>query len=891
MSATITSLGGAGGYQITGSKRVHVDVILDLSGGQGAEAEFTVSFPIAAAPTITLVSVTGGGTQPITFAAAPPDPSPAFATRTVAVTHADAAGTRTFTLTIGDPGSSPVDRWTLALVFAAPAASVTAEPSLHVTALTVEADPILDCPPLPATVSAGQAISLVGRARRNTAPLPTAASYTSPAPVLTWTQTAGATTIVTAGALTAMNVGSPSAPGVGVTATTAAPGVAGALTYQFTAAFGDFTDTFTGTVQVQAVNHRWMVALDRSKTMTGTKWTSATTAANLWVDVVSAFRLPNNAQDSIGVLTFDDSSTAGFRGSGVDPAVQVRWPGAAMGALRSVTDASMDGLTVGGAPALGGPANQTPLGDGLVTSIDAMVAATTTAADLYDLAVFSDGVENSGSVKVDPASGISTAAAAHDFDAEKNTGARSALVFGTGASANTKVYPIGPISPAPVNPAPLAVLGSYGLGSFPMPAGVRDVLPTAFGSALLPRLGAANVVILPDDTLLNAPDPVSTANKQVYFKVPAGDDKLAIAVLCDNVARDKTLHLLWRTQQDSGGFDPVLPAAALTRVARDGYLFAVVDLTQVTAVATEWRLSVTKAGTPSTTEDIAKENVFAGRDLNVRSEITFDRDSYYNDEPMVVRGSVFADRGPVKDVKISVEVEGPAISDGELLAANARVAEPPLPADAPDSRDAALTRVLASRKQATLPTVSYKSVFIDGTNELQPDRAAAGHYGNVFAKGWREGRYDFRFTIAGKTAEGGSFVDAYRTSRMVKIRADDASSPVTVSGFDARAPKGLRAARVTVTPTDAMGQRLGPYRSSDVVFTTSSGTFVGDVESAYDGSYSQSLLFAATHRPVVTVQVQGRSFTPVVAAPGLIGFITMLVRRAFAWLVRYARRG
>jgi hypothetical protein len=448
-----------------------------------------------------------------------------------------------------------------------------------------------------------------------------------------------------------------------------------------------------------------------------------------------------------------------------------------------------------------------------------------------------------------------------------------------------------------VNTVPLNVLGAYGRGTFPMPIGVQDVLSTAFGSALLDRLDASSLDVMADDTQLESSDPAFATDKQVYLQVPAGDDKLVVAVLCSNTApRNKTLHLLWRLQA-GGGFDPV-PVAALQSVARDSYLFAVVDLAQVSTAATEWRVSVTKkVGTVTTNEDVPPDSVLAGRDLNVRSEITFDRDSYFNDEPIVIRGSVFAGGQAVKNARITVEVAGPALSAGELLAANAKVAEPPVPTQPgavvgpPDTRDGALLRVLASRKATTLPTVQYKSVFIDGTNDLQPDPAGEGRYGNAFTKNGREGRYEFRFRIKGKTDEGSAFSDVYRASREVKIRADDISSPVSVDTLDARAPKGLRAARVTVTPRDAMGQRLGPYRSSEVEFITSSGTFIGDVESGYDGSYSQSLLYAAVHRPVVTARVQGRTFTPILVAPGFVGWLTGLVRRASAWLVRYARRG
>ena len=895
-NAVITPSGG--GYAITGSQRVHVELQMDLSGGIGAEAEFTVAFPLAPVPVLTLVR--GAESQAVTFAAAPPDPSPTFTNRTVSVAHSDAAGTRTVTFVIGDTSlaPSPNDVWTLKITgLSAVAGTTSVTPSLNVTGLAVEADVFLDAPALPATAFAQQVLALSAKARRNRMPLPTTLDYNPPAPALSWAGDAP----ITAGSLVVApaTFAAPAADGYSATASVVIPplAVATPLAFTFTATFGEFTGTFTGTVQAQPLNHYWLIALDRSNTM-GTagavKWGNAKAAANLWADIVSAFRLPGATQDRIGVLTFDDAGS-GFRSATPAASVQIRWPGAAMGAVASIGDPSMDGLKVGGADVLGSPAQQTPLGDGLVKSLDEMLAVGGGAGSTYELMVVSDGVENTGTVKVDAASPISNAALAQTFDAVKSAGSRAALSFGAGG--NVRLYPVGTTAPAPGNTTTLNLLGGYGLGPYPMSAGLADLLSTAFGSALFSTLGASQVSIslgVLDNT--NFPDPAPVgAGKQVYFLVPAGDDKLVVAVLCNNSARDRTLKLTRRQQLVNGPFQ-ALPAAAVTYASRDRYLLAVVDLAQLSNVATEWRVAVDRTSGGVTQEPVAATDVLAGRDLRVRATVAFDRDSYFNDEPMVVRTSLFAGGRAITDAVITVEVEGPAVSEGELLAANPKLTAPPtkpelaLTADGvpSGSREAALARVLARSKQSAIPTVRYKSVFIDGTNVLQPEGGQPGHYGNVFVKNWREGRYDFRFTIAGRTEEG-AFSDVQRVSRMVRLRVDDAASPVSVGEMDARAPEGLRAARVTVTPTDAMGQRLGPFHIPEVEFDTSSGTFLGAVESDYDGSYSQAFLYPASHRPVVTVRVQGRALTPVLVSPDLVGTVAGLLRRALSWVIRYAR--
>jgi len=290
----------------------------------------------------------------------------------------------------------------------------------------------------------------------------------------------------------------------------------------------------------------------------------------------------------------------------------------------------------------------------------------------------------------------------------------------------------------------------------------------------------------------------------------------------------------------------------------------------VTTAATEWRIGYTTGGTA---QPINLANVLAGRDLHVRTAIAFDRAVYYNDEPIVVKASAHAGGRPISGARITVEVEGPALSEGELFVSNSDLAIPPKSrrrtresADGPHpgSREAFLGRILAAKKLKTFPTVQYKSVFVDGTNELRADRYAGdGYYSNAFTKNWREGTYHFKFTISGKTPEGGEFSDVHAQSRLVKLRADNASSKIAVVEVPKGHTRGLRSVRVKVTPRDALGQHLGPFHAADVKFHTTRGEFVDGMESELDGSYSQILAYPEKEVPVVTAEVQGRMFTSV----------------------------
>ena len=916
--ATI-QLNMAGEYEVTSDPtRVHAELSLDLTREPNDSAMLSVSYPFTSntVPTVA-VKPPSGSSLLLTFPA-PANPSTAIPGYEVEWGGSDANGIRTVAIVIHKlSASAGFEDWVvkIASIPAAPAGGMTKiMPSNNTTVTRVESDPIFGplsvTPPAP---FAGQQITLTGTVRRNTLPPPTQFDYnppaaTAPLRVLAWSQSSGppaAVTAMTNPAAATVNL----ADGFSAVVTFNLPaGISGTLGYTLTATFDDPTtpgtaDDFTAsrsfTFPVSGVADYWMLLVDRSGTMaqgTPVKRTNAVVTAQVWADVISAFRYSSTSTspDRIGLIDFNDASPCGFRATGAAP-VTVSWPAAAaMGPLKAIDDPNQDKFKVAGNPVLGVPQDQTPLGDALIKALDVMAATSGGNQTFrYHMLVVTDGIENTGTVKVDAASMVGNASVAQTFDLIKSSGSRT--IFNYTSTGNTRIYPVATGVANTTNATVVNSLGTYGIPAASMPNGVRDLFPNTFGTALFGALGAVKQNVFAQPPFFGSdPDVVATpaaADKYAYFVVPDDErDKLVVLLLWN--AATNALELGWRTTATA--FQAVA-AAAVTEAKRDTHVVATVDLSQLSTNATEWRVSYrngTAAGSPLQTIDAA--NVLSGRDLHLRTSIAFDRDVYYNDEPMVITASAHAGPTPIDGAKVVVELEGPALSEGELLASNSHLGMPPKDIAVPDglhpvSREAFLGRVLASKKMQTMPQVGYECPFVGG-NELRPDRdLAPGFYSNAFTKNFREGTYHFKVTITGKTPTGGVFSDVHSASRVVKIRPEDAFSEIAIAeGLDGPTP-GLRSARIRVTPRDALGQRLGPLRAGDVEFLTTRGAFLDQVESAFDGSYSQILVYPEKQVPLVTVQVHGRSFTPVVVSGGLGGAVTRIVRRVQAWLVRLAR--
>jgi len=74
--------------------------------------------------------------------------------------------------------------------------------------------------------------------------------------------------------------------------------------------------------------------------------------------------------------------------------------------------------------------------------------------------------------------------------------------------------------------------------------------------------------------------------------------------------------------------------------------------------------------------------------------------------------------------------------------------------------------------------------------------------------------------------------------------------------------------QIVVMPKDARGEFLGPFRTNEVAFHTTAGSFQGDLVDLPNGSYTRTLVYATNQNPIVTITVQGKPLEPALVEPG-----------------------
>jgi hypothetical protein len=185
-----------------------------------------------------------------------------------------------------------------------------------------------------------------------------------------------------------------------------------------------------------------------------------------------------------------------------------------------------------------------------------------------------------------------------------------------------------------------------------------------------------------------------------------------------------------------------------------------------------------------------------------------------------------------------------------------------------------LQTLLAEQNLAQLPVTTVTTgIFTDGTNLLIDDgahgdgTAGDGDYANTFADTTKEGTYTFTFDIAATLPDGSTFTRTFTQSKWVGVEVAPWNSLVAIAAATTL-PNGLVSRQILVTPKDARGEFLGPFRTNEIAFLTTAGSFQGDLVDLPDGRYSQTLVYPQGQNPVVTVTVQGKPLEPVPVVPG-----------------------
>jgi hypothetical protein len=640
----------------------------------------------------------------------------------------------------------------------------------------------------------------------------------------------------------------------------------------FTAGEPDNTEDVN--VTIEPAHHRLALVLDRSGSMTSpagastSKWAAALQASHAWLDLMSAFRAP--AGHKAGFETFEDDV---FGYGPCAPAADVTFRDPANGAAAPglsdlVQFANLNALN------LGAPQTMTPIGDALSLSFKALVTPPLQTADVCTVFLATDGLENSGCVTVKPVSppGVTKTVA-------------SELVSQAGLKAKVAFYALAIGDSVDED----AIDGLPALGGRPgyyRLTNTTTELLSAFGQMIGHSVGAADL----GATINNASPPGPAA----FFKTNAGERRLVVVVTWTSPAATETLQLSHRTQ---GSNEPwtalsVGSGSGTTLTTRATHALMAVELATalsgLPSTARDWKVErLDTATSPATAK--AVDAALAVVDLHVDAQVSFDKQAYATGEPMIISCTVLAGKEPVLGATVVVEGDAPATGLGSYLAINgAKVAGPVSVSQighgklsdlqSPDRGDeggrqdphapkkAILDHYLALDGLNALPRAN--AVFEDGTDRLHDDGAhhdgAAddGVYANRYIP-TKEGTVTLRFHAEGTLPDGSEFSRVITVSKWVGVDAHPPSSPVVFTAV-AQPPAGFVGQVISITPRDANGEYVGPFRENRIGIEADAGSFDGPVDSLLDGSYTRTLLHRREENPTITVTVDGK---PVATRP------------------------
>ncbi|KAM3090261.1 choice-of-anchor X domain-containing protein [Phormidesmis sp. 146-35] len=874
-----TTVTSSNTFTISNSRGAIVNLSLDLSGPK----TFTVQYPTAGNNVqITLIKIEGGVVRQRDLLPGGIH-NDSFTNRTVVPSTNMVGADTELSCTLSSSVAVAGDLWVVKIVNNSPPPVSTTYvftqgQNLFETTITrIMSDPVsaITAPTPGAIVPEKNSVNLTAALANGTAAAPTVIGAPIPTITYTWNRTSGGDAI----AVTAF----PTIPSASQTFPFNPPGVYGnktiniLVTTRFEAPELLGVGVLENTSVPQALvivprTQHLMLVLDRSGSMSGSKWENAQTAARILAQLFAGLRKDVSPTDKVGVLVFEDN-TCNWHNPPFNALVTPILPLSSIDLIFG--DEFNDICTLDFGPA----GSCTPISDGLLKAMELFNGLGVADDPRFTIILLTDGYENSGTTRVDPST--SAPAFVRNFSVARNDYPN--------VNSRLSIYTIGLGSTVQDD-----VLNNLPLPAGAGPAGIyRNVTDVG-----LIKQAIAQMVGFSQEAQPIAPMPPLTTDRsplgqQIYLRLEPKVNRLGLAIEWNN--RTDTIELARRNQGDTAAFLSL--DVGVERCPKHG--FVTVDLAQLyggedSVPATEWRVVHRSGGIP---QAISADNLLAFVDLFVKADIEFDRNEYYTGDVMTITCRIRAGSNPVTDAKVTVELARPGEGLGTFLATNGANYKPVQPsgADPAHPKLAMLQQLLRQNELNELPILKPPSIFADGSNQLFDDgnhedgSANDGNYANIFKDTSKEGTYTFRFLVEGKLPDGSMFNRLFTISKWAGVKVDSLSSSVVLN-FGLDASRGFRAAQIFVTPRDRSGEYLGPFRTSDVAFSTTAGQFQGDIISLPDGRYTQVIVYPQNEVPIVTVQVQGKEFLPTVVASGCLGWLFLWVRSLLEWLLRLIGR-
>lgn len=841
---------GATTYTIQDSRAVIADLRLAIPFVPPFPT-FEVRYPTAAAGV--QVTLRRGATS-LNLLPGPIDDSATFADRRVIASAFDIAGVTSLTCEIQSTGAAGTDDLTIQVTGLA--GGVCEVTQLANTAGTPTIRRVMSDPVAAFTVSGGTTVKEKAAVTLN-------ASLGTPATTLVRAPGAPAPTVTYAWAY-AGQIAITEFPACGGSQTLGftAPGVYGETTIDVTLSVwldGDCLGNVgllqnasdPQTITIQPRPQHISLVLDRSGSMSGSRWNNARAGAKIMAQTFAALREGVSSSDRIEIRVFEDSAFPWH--NGISPLIQPV-PGLALG-----TPSTIDGAVC--SANFGSPGGFTPIGDGLITALDSLATLGVTNDPKFTIILLTDGFENTGTIKVDPNT-VAPAFVQTFANARVATAARQAVnsrlsIFAIGLGSTVQEDVLDALPLPPVGGAP----GKYRqvVDVNELKEAIAQMLTFSQEAQSKPPLAGGPVSPDPDAT------PGSKYLQARYFDLEAKSARLVVSVEWASAA--DTLEL---AKRDTLSAPDYVPVGTLKQCSTHGMV--TVDLAalyggEANVPATEWRILHENAGGAVAIPD---SDLIVIVDLFVKMDVVFNRQTYRTGDTMVITARLRAGDQPITDAKVLVLLARPGESLGDLLARNSEGYRPPRQpsGDVGHPKSEMLRAVLERLGLKELPIKTPTAIFTDGSDQLfddglhQDGAAKNGNFANVYGDLDMEGTYTWQIYAEGVLPDGSPFSRIQTVSRWVGVNVDPTLTEVTVR----RVPPpndGVLAATITVRPMDRQKLLFGPFRTGEIDFQTTAGRFAAETVDQLDGSYSRLLVFREGERPRVTAAVQGKRLRPV----------------------------
>lgn len=637
------------------------------------------------------------------------------------------------------------------------------------------------------------------------------------------------------------------------------PSVSTQTTYVFTlevtdtvsdptfAEHGSMVDEESVTLFVKPISGKdVMLILDHSGSMLSEdKWEITRQAASLFIDLFRALRNDDadageSAEKSkIGHLKFE-SSSCGWTASPTPEAAGDLVVGLSLTNLDSLgafqpVDSSYPSA----------PWGCTPIGDGLDLAKSEFNSDGTSGRDNPIFVVMTDGLENSGKLKIS--------------DVHLDVPSWPALL------RNATFYTLG-VGKNSVEESELQNLASLTGGANGVYRKATELADQQVQEFFVEMLG---------DIIEAQQIPPETGGTDTNqdFVVNQGETRIAFILLWDRAAPGAaayypklSLSSTWANDinwNNASGFSNVRKSHQV--VAADGYAFMVVDWTAEDSIQGLWSVSFAQSdGTVVTVPAAAHPRIIALADPLLYADFSFDQNVHNTGDPIILKADISEGGQPVLGADVRVELVQPTEGEGTFLSENADQYDPPgkpprIAGDALTPKKVMLTGLLAQMGKDSLGTKQNSIQLLDDGAHQDGDKDD-GLYANTFTDTGKEGTYTFRYTATGTANSGTPFGRLGTKCNYVRVNVDPSSSP---SSSQTLSPSGgLNRVEFFITPKDSEGEYLGPFRGEQVEFKVTGGTLVGDVIDHRNGTYSQVIAYSKGNTVVVVPVVDGKPFPP-----------------------------